>query len=121
MEAGIMSLYKPNKAPLTTGQINAGYKALTSREQEIIDDQISRVDGELKRKKSSQQVGMKNGAGAKTGFGTLSGLELMAALGIWFSKVEEEQPEQWVLLLRGQRKPSNAAALTYKDGKIPNF
>ena len=108
-----MSFYKPIKEPPNNEELDERFAELSEADQAEIKKQIKNVDGELKYLKA-RQVARRNGNGGtkQTNFGARSGLELMHALGRWFKKVEQERPEDWVLLLRSQskRKPSDPAS-----------
>jgi len=93
-----MSLYKPQGEPFTHKVLIEAGKKLSKKESDLITTNIDRVDTKLRRIKAS-----KNG-NAKTGFGRMSGVELMAALGAWMSRVAEKSPEDWDAMLRAQRK-----------------
>ena len=102
-----MSFYQP-RVPLDNNTIDTAFENISSEERAEINRQVKNVDGQLKFLKAKQKARLNgNGGTAQTNFGARSGLELMAALGRWFAKMEKERPEDWVLLLRSQsNKPT---------------
>jgi hypothetical protein len=81
--------------------IEAAYKKLPEEDAAIIRRNMKAVDRGLIETKIAKQTELlgQPPKGVKLQFGEKSNLELMARLGIYFRKMEDEDPEAWKQLL----------------------
>ena len=83
-------LYEPQKKPFDGPVLKKAFAELDPPDQDIVNRQIDVVGMELSRR-SEEKAG--RSSGVKTGFGRLSGLEVIAGLGVWLSRLEKTDPE----------------------------
>jgi hypothetical protein len=100
-------LYEPQQKPFDGKVLNVAFAKLDPPDQDIINRQIDVVDTQLSRRMEEKALaGTDRGAGGKTGFGRLSGLEVMAGLGAWLEKLEKTDPEGLASLRKRYARPA---------------
>ena len=104
-----MRFYHPINDPIPPDVIETTYEGLSEEEAGIIDRQMDNIENGLRQRKIEKSIEMNNGkpgpTASKLMFGKKSNMELMAMLGIWFVKIEQNDPEAWQQML----KASNAS------------
>lgn len=123
-----MSLYKPLNEPIPTENIEAVYKGeyedgtpaehpLTEDERGIIDGQMQMIERGLRETKIAASAEANGGQpgplAGKLMFGQKSNLELLAMLGIWFSKLSKTDPEAWKAILKWSNDNTSESLLKY--------
>lgn len=109
-------LYEPKNKTFDGKTLNAAYDKLSEEEQDTVDRQIDLVDTKLSKVAEERALaGDDRGAGGKTGFGRLSGLEVIAALGAWLNSLEDTDPEGLASLQKQASRPDGLPAFFKKD------